>query len=435
MSTIVGDNSKPTIAQQRVGNTKQQVATLLTMPVAGTVFSIGFWARGISGHGNIDISATIWHRGATSSSGNTVWEVALPITTNAAAVDPDNLVKFTVSISPIDVAAGDLMYVGIAADTASGSAHQWGKRATGTMYSKDLAAGGAWPVNMNHLDTEAGAPAVWVLMDASLEIVGSGGVEFNRPTLAGVAKLKMLATGAYVIHHPVLAGVARAGIKGQGTVAFARPALVGVAAQKITIAASGGVTFARPALAGVGKGLTLGAGAITFAHPSLAGIATAVKAVTGDGAITFTHPSLAGVGVGRFTGAGAIAFGHPALAGVAIEKVIHTATGAIRFVRPTLHGVGIRRGSKIVRYVVELNRRLTDSADPLWRSPIWRKVGAPPSFAEQQGGAIDFAYDGPEVPAGQYTLRYMVVNQHGDESVWAYDNTVNVTVGSGEGII
>ncbi len=104
--------------------------------------------------------------------------------------------------------------------------------------------------------------------------------------------------------------------------------------------------------------------------------------------------------------------------------------------RQTLGNVPLRAawttgsGSRVDSYIIELRPRLSSDSlnwdDPFFL-PLWRLVVSPPSEHEQDNDSIERVYDGPSLPAGEYSVRYQVFNDYGVASDWAYDHTVKTT--------
>lgn len=160
----IGSTTAPADAHSRIGNYRQQNAYALTAPVACTVTSLGAYIKGLSGYGSISYRLCIWRNGGSPDVGNALLGQTALLTATAAALDPGNLDKVTHDlITPVELAAGDAFFVGIASNTSGSSAHCWGVRTTGTAYYRTLSQGDAWPASMKNYDTETGGNVVaWV---------------------------------------------------------------------------------------------------------------------------------------------------------------------------------------------------------------------------------------------------------------------------------
>jgi hypothetical protein len=162
----IGSEAAPELAQWRSGNVKQQLAVRLTMPEHGLIHHIGAYLRGVAGYGSIAYRLCLWKwDGATSDTNRLLGQTALK-SSSSGSFALGSLVKYTWPLEvPVDLPAGAIFMVGIATDTAAGSAAQWGLATPGSLYAKDSGppAGEPWPDNMKscYLDG-SGALSAWV---------------------------------------------------------------------------------------------------------------------------------------------------------------------------------------------------------------------------------------------------------------------------------
>lgn len=143
-----------------------QLASLVEVPAAARILTVGTYIRSIAGFGSTDFRICVWKWGGSLGAAHPLLGKTAVLHASPAADATENLLKVTADLEEaVEIALPftDVM-IGPAWETDPARLVNVGGYTAGTRWKKELAAGAGWPSSMTDATTTSPAHAVagWI---------------------------------------------------------------------------------------------------------------------------------------------------------------------------------------------------------------------------------------------------------------------------------